>query len=348
MPISFKKILKKSKVHPLRSIQKRIKEYLKRRPHRSFHRTRRRDYARTMKMPGYVAFTKSVTKIIWKNKKIFLRFALVYIILSALMVGLSSQETYSTLQTTIKSTGGDIVKGSFGGLAQAGLLFISSMSGGLSSELTGSQQIFAVIIFLMAWLTCVWLLRNIMANRKVKLRDGIYNAGSPIISTFLVALLLLVQLLPLAIAIVGYGAAATTGLLDNGVEAMLFWAAAGLMAVLSIYLMTSSVFALIIITLPGMYPMAAIKAAGDLVIGRRVRIIARFLWMLLCVLFGWALIMIPMILFDSWIKEVWSSIKWLPIVPISILVMTSVTVIWVSTYIYLLYRKVVDDGAEPA
>jgi hypothetical protein len=47
----------------------------------------------------------------------------------------------------------------------------------------------------MAWLTTVWLLRNILAGHKIKLRDGIYGSGSPILPTFLVSLILIVDLM---------------------------------------------------------------------------------------------------------------------------------------------------------
>lgn len=348
MRINFKSIKKSFTLKLIKPIKKKLDEYLKRRPHRSFLLTRRRDYRRSMKMPGFIAFTKYVNKLLWSNRKVFLLLVLVYAVLTALMVGMSSQETYTALQSTVKDTGGDIVSGSFGSLGQAGILFLSSINGGLSGTLSEIQQIFALILFIMAWLSCVWLLRNILANRKVKLRDGLYNAGAPILPTFLVSFMVLLQLLPLAIAIIGYSAAATTGLLENGIEAMLFWAAAGLLTLLSIYLLTGTIFALIIITLPGMYPMAAIRAASDLVVGRRLRIITRFIWMFVYALSAWAIVMIPIILLDSWLKDIWPAIEWLPIVPIFILAMTSLTTVWVSTYVYLFYRKVVDDGAAPA
>jgi hypothetical protein len=58
--------------------------------------------------------------------------------------------------------------------------------------------------------------------------------------------------------------------------------------------------------------------------------------------------MIPAIMFDSWIKSVWPAITWMPIIPIMLLVLSTITVIFVAGYVYLLYRKVVEDEAEPA
>ena len=53
--------------------------------------------------------------------------------------------------------------------------------------------------------------------------------------------------------------------------------------------------------------------------------------------------MFPISLFDSWIKSVWGAIGWIPIVPIALLLLGTYTVFWITTYIYLLYRKVVEN-----
>lgn len=322
--------------------------FLKKRPHRSFCRTRRRDYARSLKLPGYLKFTNYVRKTIWQNCKAFLILALVYAVITVLMVGIASQDSYQTLADTLRTTSGGFFVGAWGEIGKASLLFLTALTGGVSQSLTDVQQVYAGIIMLLAWLTSVWLLRNILAGHKVKIRDGLYSAGAPILSTFLVALLAIVQLLPFALALMGYSAASVSGLLAGGVEAMLFWVAAGLLTMLSLYWITSTIFALIIVTLPGMYPFQAIKTAGDLVIGRRLRILLRFLWMALTVIITWAIIMIPVILLDSWLKDIWPAISWLPTVPVVLLALSAMTIIWVSSYVYLLYRKVVADDSSPA
>jgi len=330
-------------------IKKRIDAFLSRRPHRSFRRTRRRDYKRPLGLPGYFKFSKYVRQTVWKNRKIFLVLALVYAIITVLAVGLASQDTYSTLTSTLNTTSGDALTGFWGTIGKAGLLFVSTATGSLNESLSSSQAICAGLILMLTWLTTVWLLRNILAGHKVKVRDGIYSSGAPILSTFIIVILILVQMLPFALALIGYGAASTTGLLTaGGVESMLFWFAAALLTVLSLYWMTSTVFALIIVTLPGMYPYRAIKAGGDLVVGRRLKLLLRLLWMVLGVALSWAIVMIPMILFDGWLKSIWTAIASVPIIPVTLLVLSSLTIIWASSYIYLLYRKVIADESSPA
>jgi hypothetical protein len=333
-----------------RLIAIRTKElgFLARRPHRSFRLTRRRDYNRSLKLPGYFAFTHQVNLTLKKHKKLFILLALFYTIISATIVGLGSQDAYEELTSTLRDTGSQIFEGSWGELSQAGFVLATIATSGLTENMTDVQQVYSVLLGLLAWLTTVWLLRNLLAGHKIRLRDGLYNAGSPIIPTFLVFIVFVVQLLPVGLATLGYVAASNTGLLSGGVEAMLFWAAAVLLMVASLYWVTSTFFALIIVTLPGMYPMRALKAAGDMVVGRRTRILLRLLWMAPCIILGWVIVMIPVILFDTWLKGVWPQIVWVPIIPVFLVAMTTVTIIWAATYIYLFYRKVVDDDAKPA
>lgn len=334
MPTSSKKILDRQK--------KRFNSFMNRHPHRTFRLTRRRDYVRPLVLPGYFSFTHEVTRLLWKNRKTFALLAVIYILLYAVLVGMQSQDDYTTLGETLKTTGGDLFTGGWGAISRAGVLLMSEFSSGYSAQSSEAQQIFSVVIFLMAWLTTVWLLRNILAGHKVKLRDGLYNSGAPIFSTILIALLVAVQLIPIAIAFVGYSAALSSGLLAGGVASMLFWLGAGLLAVLSLYWITSTLFAMVIITLPGMYPYQAIKTAGDIMLGRRIKILFRWVWMALVVIVVSVIVLISIILLDMGLKSLWPALQGLPIVPIALLVWSALMTIWVASYVYLLYRKVVD------
>lgn len=328
--------------------RRRAKNFLSRRPHRTFRRTLRRDYKRSLKLPGYWGFTGHVLAVLKRNYKTFLVLGVTYALFSGLVLGLASQETFTELRYTIQESANQVFDGEWGDLGTAAVLALSTVTGNISPDLTELQQIYAVFFGLMLWLTTVWLLRNILAKNKVRLRDGLYSAGAPIIATVIVFFILILQLLPVALAAIGYGAALASGLLEGGVEAMLFWIAAGLLAALSLYWITSTAIALVIVTLPGMYPLRALVMSGDIVVGRRLRILYRLLWAALLILIFWAIVLIPMILFDAMIKGWWSAIEWLPIVPVTLLILSTITLIWLAAYVYLLYRKVVEDDAAPA
>jgi hypothetical protein len=326
----------------------KIDRYMNRRPHRSFRMTKRRDHTRSLQLPGYWAFTSYVRRTLWAHKKTFISVVAMYALLTAVLVGIASQDNYTILTDTLRDTGSQVFSGNVGAVGQAGLLFLASVSGGLRTDLTEVQSVYAAIIALLVWLTTVWLLRNILAGHTVRVRDGIYNGSAPIISTFAVALVLVIQLLPLSIAIIGYTAAVATGLLDGGVEAMLFWFAAGMLGLLSLYWITSTFIALVIVTIPGMYPYTALKTAGDMVIGRRIRILLRIVWLAAGIAIGWIVVMLPVILLDTWLKGIWPAISGVPIIPVVLLLLGSLTIVWAASYIYLLYRKVVADDADPA
>ncbi len=326
----------------------RIKRLLNRRPHRSFRLTRRRDYRRSLELPGYWSFTNFVRRTLWQNRKLFGGLVLVYIVATIVISGFGAQESYANLSDTLKESGGDLFQGNVGAVGQASLLLLSAVTTGLSPDLTQAQSVLGGLALFFAWLATIWLLRNTLAGHHPRLRDGLYNSGSPVLATVIVGFIITVQLLPSAIALIIYSAAQTSGLLESGVSAMLVWTSVILFIMLSVYWLTSSLIALVVVTLPGMNPMHAIRTAGDLVVGRRLRVLFRLAWLGFIVILTWALIVIPIILFDDWIKQIIPAISWLPLVPLVIISLGAVTVVYATSYLYLLYRRIVDDDAAPA
>lgn len=324
------------------SQKKRLDAYMARRPHRSFRMTRRRDYVRPLELPGNFAFTHEVNRTLWKYKKVFSLLGLVYIFFFAVLIGVQSQDTYTAFSDALHDQGIEFFSGDWTAGDQALGTLMGIATSTLSGTLTEAQQIYGVFIFLLIWLATVWLLRNLLAGHKVKLRDGLYNSGAPIFSTAIVLGILIVQLVPVGLAVLGYNAASTSGILDGGASAMLFWIGASLLGILSLYWITSTLIALIIVTLPGMYPFQAIKTAGDLMVGRRIKILLRWLWMALVVLLTWVIVLLAFIFIDMGLKALFPVISSWPIVPIVILLLSALTTIWVSAYVYLLYRKAVD------
>lgn len=337
---SSKKILQSSIV----KVKKRRFDFLKRRPHRSFRLTRRRDYVRSWNIPGYWSFANEVRLLLWSNRWLFAKFIALYSIFSFLVIGLLSQDNIELLGKSVNQLGGNVVAGELSGLVQNFAIFTGVFSGAFSQSLTESQQVYSGLLFLIGWLTAVWLLRQILAgHKKIKLRDGLYSSGSPLVSTFLILMVLMVQLLPFAIALVAYGAAESVDIFSDVLFTTMFWIVELLLVVVSVYWITSTAVALVVVTLPGMYPLKSLKASSDLVIGRRLRILYRLAWLLVSVLVLWAIVLLPVILINQ--IDLLSDV---PIVPIVVLLLNSATLLWTSSYIYLLYRKLVSDDTKPA
>ncbi|HYG83630.1 MAG TPA: hypothetical protein VD907_02025 [Verrucomicrobiae bacterium] len=316
----------------------RWQQYLQRTPHRSFRLTRRRDYARDFQLPGYWKFTGEVWQVLIKDKKLFLGVVVVYALLSILAVGMISQQAYDELNFYLNDVGQEITGGDVGGFTKALVVFGVTLMGDLNSgALSEAQQIYSALLSLLCWLTMVWLLRQRLAGHAVKLRDGLYSSGAPIVPSLLITLVIIVQLLPVALGFIGLQVAQSSGIGESGVEAMMLWLAVILLGVLSLYWVTSSLVAMVLVTIPGMYPFAALKEAGQLVLGRRLRLMLRLLWLLAMIVCFWALLLIPIILIDRLL-----GISWLPLVPVSVVVVGAFTIVWSATYIYLLYRRLID------
>ena len=314
---------------------------MNRRPYRSFRLTRRRDYVRGFKIEGYWSFTNRVRRVIWQQKWLFGKFVAIYSIFSVLILGITSQKNYRLLSDTLHDIGGGVFGVQLGDFTTSLAIFSGVISGAISGQLSESQQIYAGLLFLLGWLTIVWLLRQLLAgHRRLKLRDGVYASGAPIVPTFLLFMVVLVQLLPLIVALVAYATVQSLNILGATFFSLLFWLVELLLSVVSLYWLSSTVMALVIVTLPGMYPLKALRAAGDLVRGRRLRILYRLAWLFLILLGAWLAVLLPIIL----IAEI-AALKQLPLVPISVLLLSSTSLVYAASYIYLLYRKLVDDAS---
>ena len=331
------------------AIGKRRRDYLSRRPHRSFRLSRRRDYKRGLAMPGYFAFTIEVAGVIWQHKKTFATLGLVFMVLTVGFGLLGSQDIYSQLQNLFDTTRPDgLFTGAVGEVGRASIILLTTMTNGLTGQLDPSQQFIAATMGLYMWLSVVWLLRKFLAGKKVVVRDALYTSGAPIIATLLCFIILLVQMIPAALATIVVSVGYQTQFIDGSVAAIAVFIALVLLIVLSLYWATSTFIALVIVTLPGMRPLRAVAIAGDLVIGRRLRILLRLLWLIATILSWWLVIMVPVILLDTWLKSMFTWLAGWPIVPVMVLVMTTATIMWSASYIYLLYRKIVDDDTAPA
>lgn len=311
--------------------------------HRSFRRSYREDYVRPLETPGLLHHAVSTFMLIFRNWRLFIPLILLTAVLNVVLVGLMSEDTYVELQHALDESTAEIQNGNLNAAAKGGLLLVSTVaSGGLTSGMSEVQQVFAVILFLITWLVSIYLARQLLAGRHPKLRDGLYNALTPLISTFVVLLVILLQLIPIFIVIITYSAAIATEFLNTPFYALIFFIFASLLILLSIYLLSSSFLALVAVTAPGLYPMVAVRSASDLVAGRRIKLLIRLIFFIILFAILWVFVMFPLILLDLWLK---SKIDWLngiPFVSFELLLMTIFTVVYFSLYSYLYYRRMLD------
>ena len=311
--------------------------------HKSFKRSYREDYIRETNLPGLLSHANATFKVIFSNWKLFLSLILLIAIFNIILVGLMSEESYGTFKSALDETNENLTHGQLGAIGKAGLLLIGTITtGGLSRGMTEVQQVFMVILGVITWLVTIYLVRHILAGHKIKLRDGLYNALTPLISTFCVVGVIFLELIPIFAVIITYSAAVATEFLATPFYALVYFIFASLMIILSFYLLGSSLLALIAVTAPGLYPMTALNTASDIVAGRRIRFILRILFVFFILALCWIVVMIPIILLDTALK---ANIDWLtdiPIVSFFLLFMTIFSFVYMATYFYLFYRKLLD------
>ncbi len=313
--------------------------------HHSFRRSYREDYSRELTVPGLVSHATTTLKILFKNWKLFGGLLILIVVCNVIFVGIMDQNTYETVQDSLEESY-EVLNGSgaLSHLAKSGLLLISTVTtGGLTSGMSEVQQVFFILFFAITWLVTIYYLRHLLAGNKPKFRDGIFNALTPLMSSFVVLGLVFVHALPIMFCTVIYSSAVSTGFLEQPLYAFLFWLFCGLLALLSLYLLPVSLTALVAVSVPGMYPLTAIHAATDLLQGRRTKFIIRLVFGLLFLAVIWVIVMVPLMWLDLVLKENVEFLAGFPFASLCLQIMTVFTIIYATSYIYLFYRRMLDD-----
>jgi hypothetical protein len=170
-----------------------------------------------------------------------------------------------------------------------------SNTGSTPTEVAGAYQ---SILLVVVSLALIWGLRQSYAAGKAKttIRDTFYKGLYPLVPFLLVLLVVGLQLIPALLASFLYNVVIVGGLAVTAVELGLWYVMLAALVLLSLYMITSSVFALYIVTLPNVTPMAALRSARDLVLHRRWVIMRKFLFLPLALLVLAGVIMVPLII----------------------------------------------------
>lgn len=306
----------------------RRRAFLKNRPHRSFKKTRP---ARTQ--PALASIKQNTIdsfKTIWQDRRLFAGLMAVYAVVTAVFIGAIAQADFVELkEATLQVFGG-----SFDSLGTVATLLSSTMSGAFNTGLTELQQFLAMLFAASFWLSIIWALRMRLAEQKINVRDALYNSAAPLVSYVLVGFFIVMQLTPGAVGLFVLNMAMGGGFLQGGVEIMMFSVAAFLLCCLSIYWMSASVTALVVVTLPQMYPWHAMQMASELAIGRRLRLVRHVIALAVSLFITWSAVLLTVLILDAWLR-----FDWLPLLPIAVQILSAWTVLYAATYIYRLYRS---------
>ena len=306
-------------------------------PHRSFYLTTHAQAVRQINISGYGRFVTEVWRMVRDNWLIYLKITLLMALAIIAVVGVSNAHSnyVDTREAMEKVDLHPLLK-------QAGLVTQAIITSLTVTD--ANRQAATFIIVAVAWLSLIFIARRVYNGNQLRLRDAIYSAGTPLVPMMVLLVAVLVQLLPLALVLISYSAITGAGYINQGIaiENMAAWCVILAVLVLTIYWMVTSLLTLVSVTIPGLYPMRAYYETSIQVAGRRVKILFRILMMFLPLLALWALVLIPTVLFDSILKP-----KTFPVVQLVVSLLAAISCTWISAYMYVLYRRILDSPEQP-
>jgi hypothetical protein len=275
------------------------------------------------KLPNSWKIAKRALLLLWAHKRFFAVLILVYGVFNIVFVrGLGTTNDVGSVKSTFDQIFTGHLGHLFSGLAVFSLLITSS--GNTSSATAGTYQTLLVLIVSLA---VVWSLRQFMVKGKIRVRDSFYFGMYPLIPVLLILLVIGIQLLPLLIGANLYSTVTSNGIAVYAAEKAGWIIIYAGLALWSVYMITSSVFALYIVTLPNMTPMKALKSARELVRFRRWSVMRRVIFLPVILLICSAIIMLPIIIFITPLAE------WV------FFLLTMIGIVAVHAYMYTLYRE---------
>ena len=331
-PTKKTKVIKTKVALAANHVKAKHKNYMAKRPHRTFRISKWANRQLGGKPLGKMwPLILDSFSVIWQERRILIGLAVLYALINVIVVGaVATQEDFVDL----KDSAMQVMGGQVNQIGKVFTLFTAAMSGVLTQEPTQLQQFLAPLVAFMFWLAFIWALRMRFAGEKITIRDALYNSNAPFISSLLVGMAIVVQLLPGALGIFVIVTAQSVGAIQPGVEFALFSAGAALLCVLSLYWVVSSALALVVVTLPSMYPWHALASASELVVGQRWRLVLRVLVLVVVLAIVWAGVLIPVLLLDNWLN-----VNWLPLLPAAMTALGAFSLTYGSVYVYKLYRS---------
>jgi hypothetical protein len=252
-------------------------------------------------LPGSWKILGTALSTLKNNKKLFLGIAVIYGLLTAILVtGFSSTDVSGAKQSFQQ-----LFTGHLGQLVSGTSFFLGLLGDQTGNSASPSSGVYQVIVGLIISLAVIWTLRQLQAGNKVRIRDGFYQGMYPLVPVVLVLLVIGMELIPLGGGAWLYSAIMSNGIAVSSVEQVMWFILFFLLALISIYMICSTLFALYIVSLPNVTPMQAIRGANQLVMHRRWTILRKVLFLPVALVVMVAAIMIPFIVFltpaASWV-----------------------------------------------
>ncbi len=278
-------------------------------------------------LPSVWRLTKLTYKTLWANKGLFAGITLIYGLLN---LAISQSLSGATDVTTIKQALDGVSTGHFGAVG-SGISIFALLVGSAGNSTSASAGAYQLFFGLVASLAVIWALRQVLSGTRLRVRDAYYRGMYPLVPFILVLIVVVMQLIPAIIGSSMYALVINNGIAVYFIEKLLWALFYGLLALLSLYMISSSLFALYIVTLPDMTPMKALRSARSLVLHRRWTVLRKILCLPIILLLAAAIVMLPII---TWFT---------PLSQLAFFFLSMLGLVVVHTYMYSLYRELLNE-----
>lgn len=276
------------------------------------------------RLPNVITLTKSAFRLLAMNWKVTLGIALWYGLLNIILVhSLNGSVNVANLKEQLSNVSG------LGSALSAFSYVVSSSSSGASSDASAYQMFLLLIVSL----ALIWSFRQMLSAKhpRLRIRDSFYKGMYPLIPVLLVLLILSLQLIPMLVGATLFSAVVGNGIAVSAPEVIISCLVFLALIIWSLLLITPTIFALYIVSLPDMTPLKALRSAKTIVKFRRPTVLRKVLFLPLLIVASLAVVIIPVIFVVPVLAQ-WVYFG------LSILILPAV-----HAYLYTLYRELLDE-----
>lgn len=251
--------------------------------------------------------------LLWQNRWLFCKILLIYAVLFFVLVqGFGSNGATNVQDVTVSNS-----VSQFGGL-------LSSVGAASNQNNAAYQTILLIILSLVL----IWALRQTYAKKgPFKAKQAYYQSTGSLIPFAVVVFVLGLELIPFMIGAGLYATVVSNGLAVSALEQAIWLLVFVVLAGVSTWLLSGSVLALYIASLPDSRPLAALKDAKRLVKGRRWSMIRKLLFL-------------PVALFVVALVLILPFLLWLPGLASPAFFLVGLVVLTLGhSYLYCVYRE---------
>lgn len=280
-------------------------------------------------LPNVWRLSGRCAEIVYRYRWTIAGILLIYGVTNFVLVqGLSNGLNVSSLKSQVDG----LFHGQFNQLSSGLTVYALMLTSFGSSSTSSSSGGFGLqlVLGILASLAIIWAIRNALNNTKFRLRDAYYKGMYPLIPFTAVLLIIGLELLPMVAGISIYVIAINNSIAITTLEKLGFILLMLLLSSVTLYWISSSIFALYIATLPDMTPVKALRSAKKLVKKRRWAVLIRLLYLPLALLIVSCVIMLPAIIFIA------SVAQWV------FTLLSLILLALAHCYLYNLYRELLE------